>query len=132
MSSCDCARSTQHSDVPAVLAEMQTRWSGAFNSEKWADLAALYLDDAQLFGGRPDLYVGASGVLAYFQTLKPGAHATFQPGASAVRAAAGCIIVAGIVDFRREGRERLHRMSWTLVATSDGWRIASHHASPVG
>ena len=112
-----------------LAVHVQQQWTKAFNAGDVAAIEALYTPDALLFGGKPDLYAGPGGVKSYFSVLAPGATAAF--GATTVtRASPEVILTAGQVLFRRDGVDRPHRMSWTLVALSTQWLIASHHASP--
>lgn len=112
-----------------TVAHMQQRWMSAFDRADWEALEQLYTPDALLFGGKPDLYCGPGGVLAYFGALAAGGSATF--GETTILASSSSLILtAGFVTFQREAIARPHRMSWTLLKDFQGWRIASHHASP--
>ena len=117
-----------------IVAQMQGRWTEAFARADAEALAALYTDDALFFGSMPDLYLGASGVRRYFETLPKGYENAAFADTQAVEIGADLIVSAGFVTFTGErNRERfslLYRMSWTLVRSGDHWRIASHHASP--
>jgi uncharacterized protein (TIGR02246 family) len=117
-----------------IVAQMQRRWADAFARADAKALAALYMDDALFFGSMPDLYLGASGVRRYFETLPKGYENAAFADTQAVEIGAALIVAAGFVTFTGErNRERfsfLYRMSWTLVRTGGDWRIASHHASP--
>lgn len=114
-----------------IVRQLQAQWADAFNRCDWGALESLYHPEAQLFGGRPSLSEGRLGVRAYFDLVKPGARVVFDESTSTVPHGPDLIVAAGIVDFRREDRPRPHRLTWTLVRTAGGWRIASHHASPL-
>jgi uncharacterized protein (TIGR02246 family) len=117
-----------------TVGEMQRRWADAFARADADALAALYTDDALFFGSMPDLYLGASGVRRYFETLPKGYENAAFTDTEAVEIGADLIVSAGFVTFTGEhDGERfsvLYRMSWTLVRAGGNWRIASHHASP--
>ena len=117
-----------------IVGEMQGRWAEAFARADADALAALYTDDALFFGSMPELYLKASGVRRYFETLPKGYEAAAFADTQAVEIGADLIVSAGFVMFTGEhDGERfsvLYRMSWTLVRAGGDWRIASHHASP--
>jgi ketosteroid isomerase-like protein len=118
-------------DASVLLKAVQVRWSGAFERGAWDDLAAMYSQDAQFFGGKPDLYFGVQEIRRYFGAVAPGAKALFQEGESAVRLAEDMVLYSGYVDFQRESRVRMHRLSWLLAKVDGHWKIRAHHASPV-
>jgi uncharacterized protein (TIGR02246 family) len=117
-----------------IVAQMQGRWAAAFARADADGLAALYTDDALFFGSKPELYLRASGVRRYFETLAKGYEAAAFADTQAVEIGADLIVCAGFVTFtgERDGERFsvLYRMSWTLVRAGGDWRIASHHASP--
>lgn len=104
-------------------------WADAFDRGDWAALTSLYAPDAQLFGGKPDLYAGTERVREYFTVLAPGATVTFDEPA-VVQPLADAILVATIAKFSRAGVSLPHRLSLTLLRKDARWQIASHHASP--
>ena len=121
-------------DAVGISGKLQALWTDAFGRQDWESLASLYTDDAQLFGGTPNLFTSRQGVRRYFDAIPPGAALTAKFGAQhVVQVAPDVIVSAGDVAFRRAGalaEPRQHRI--TLVITNRGgeWRIASHHASP--
>ena len=118
--------------VAGISGKLQALWADAFGRQEWELLASLYTDDAQLFGGTPDLFTSREGVRQYFEAMPPGAALTAEFGAQhVVQVAPDVIVSAGDVTFRRAGALELRQHRITLVITNRGgqWRIASHHAS---
>lgn len=116
-----------------ISGKLQALWADAFGRQEWELLASLYTDDAQLFGGKPDLVTSREGVRRYFEAMPPGAALTAKFGAQhVVQIAPDVIVSAGDVAFRRAGALELRQHRITLVIANRGgqWRIASHHASP--
>ena len=114
--------------VDAALAQ----WADAFARLDYAKLSSLYTDDAMFFGSTPQLRRGPQGVRDYFASLPPmpGASVEFNDIETAP-AGPDVINVAMVAAFALPERPPvLMRLTHTLVRTSDGWRIASHHASP--
>jgi len=116
-----------------ISGELQALWADAFGRQEWEFLASLYTDDAQLFGGKPDLFTSREGVRRYFEAMPPGAALTAKFGAQhVVQIAPDVIVSAGDVAFRRAGalEPRQHRITLVIANRAGQWRIASHHASP--
>lgn len=97
--------------------------------------AALYDQRAIFFGSKAEIYVGQSGVARYFQGVPPGyvIDAKFSERVVS-QLTEGVIISGGYVTFRLSRPEgpvdEVFRITFTLVKTSEGWKIAQHHASP--
>jgi uncharacterized protein (TIGR02246 family) len=121
-------------DAAEISGALQQRWSAAFGQRDWTALASLYTDDAQLFGGKPDLFTKRDGVLRYFEAMPAGAPMTATFGAQhVVHLAPGVIVSAGKIAFRHAGalaEPRPYRITLVLAFQDGQWRIASHHASP--
>ena len=113
-------------------AELLGLWSAAFSENSPVAMAALYREDAMLYGSKPELFVGSEGALAYFSTLAPRRQrsvwfdevtASFAtPEVLAIAATAGFVVdqlPAIVMRFTQ---------SW--VHTDGAWRVISHHASP--
>lgn len=118
-------------EAAQLVKALQARWSGAFESGDRAELASFYTPDAQFFGGKPRLYQGIQEIQRYFESVPPGGMAIFQEEMVATRIAPHLVMFSGFVDFRREGRVRMHRMTWVMSRIEEQWKIVAHHASPV-
>lgn len=125
---------TSSLDAAGISGKLQALWADAFGRQDWTSLAALYTDDAQLFGGKPDLFTSREGVLRYFEAMPPGTALTAEFGAQhVVQVGPDVIVSAGDVAFRRAdalAEPRRHRVTLVLANRGGEWRIASHHASP--
>jgi len=121
-------------DAAGISATLQALWAEAFGRQDWESLVSLYTDDAQLFGGAPELFTSRQGVLQYFEAIPPGAALTAKFGAQhVVQVAPDVIVSAGEVSFRRAvavSEPRQHRITLVIANRGGEWRIASHHASP--
>jgi hypothetical protein len=54
----------------AILRDVEARWNAAANPLDAVKMAAVYTKATSFFGGRPDLYEGEAGILAYFASDK--------------------------------------------------------------
>ena len=113
-----------------VVAEIQAAWSAAFGARELDALAALYWDDALLFGSTAPLYTGREGVRQYFATLPASIRLEHFRPPTIVKPFPDVILTAGGWRFDFAGEPRNFRLTWTLVRRNGAWRIASHHASP--
>jgi ketosteroid isomerase-like protein len=113
-----------------TVVQMQRRWADAFARADADALASLYTEDALFFGSMPHLYLQKSGVRRYFATLPKGYEGAAFGETQAIDIGRDLIVSAGFVTFTGERFSLLYRMSWTLMRSREGWRIASHHASP--
>lgn len=113
---------------------LQQRWAIAFSQQDWNQLASLYTQEAQLFGGKPELFTSRQGVLRYFEAIPPGVAIVAEFGAqNVIQIAPDVIVSAGDVIFRSAGpasEPKSHRITLVLIERARQWRIASHHASP--
>jgi uncharacterized protein (TIGR02246 family) len=120
-------------DAAEISGALQTHWAAAFGQRDWKLLAALYTDDAQLFGGKPELFTSREGVRRYFEAMPPVGLVAEFGSQHVVQAGHDAIVSAGDVTFRRTvpaAEPRPHRITMVLVRRDGQWRIASHHASP--
>ncbi|HVZ45820.1 MAG TPA: nuclear transport factor 2 family protein [Ramlibacter sp.] len=117
--------------VPAAVSQLLQQWKLAFEARDVDRLAALYTQDAFLFGGKPALSAGRRAIRDYFDSLPAVVlRADFEQQCSGVLAAS-VISTAGFLSFRREGGlPSRYRLTLALVRIAGEWKIASHHASP--
>jgi uncharacterized protein (TIGR02246 family) len=124
---------SDHADAVDAVDSLQRKWSAALRAGDVPALVALYTADAQLFGNKPDLFTGHSGVRRYFEALPPGTRLCAAFGVRNVSQPAQDVIVsAGYVSFSREGvadSALAFRITFVLARREGEWRIASHHAS---
>ena len=104
----------------------------AFGERDVEGLVDLYAEECFLFGSKPALSSGRSGVRAYFGAL-PDEFRGAEFGAQSARKLGPTVIVsAGFVAFSIVDAASLaYRISLTFVQADGDWKIASHHASPV-
>jgi len=114
-----------------ILKTLQIEWSLRFDQGNWEGLASLYSNDAQLFGGKPELYVGIKGITSYFYTVPPHGQAVFQDEFTIKQLAEDVILTSGYVEFRRHGSGRMFRLTWVMRNEKPEWKIIAHHASPL-
>ncbi|MDB5856378.1 MAG: hypothetical protein JWQ76_67 [Ramlibacter sp.] len=121
-----------------ALQEVLASWNRAAESWDVEALAALYTEDALMFGGRPGLAVGVAGMRGYFGSyvdVLASAHLALVDQylvelAPEVYLAQGF----GVFKFGRvDGGQTGTTMRTTLViARRDGrWKIRQHHFSSI-
>ncbi|MDO8706609.1 MAG: nuclear transport factor 2 family protein [Sulfuricaulis sp.] len=111
-----------------IVAAIQSEWASAFRRGDFQALCLLYAPEAQLFGGKPDLYAGANRVRDYFAAVPAGVKVVFDD-TNVVLASPTTILAAGFATFSLGDQQGVHRLSWTLLDNGARWVIASHHAS---
>jgi uncharacterized protein (TIGR02246 family) len=121
-----------------ALREVLASWNRSAATWDVKGLAALYAEDALMFGGRPGLSVGVPGMQAYF-----GSYVGTLAGAELELVEQHLLELApevylaqgfGVFQFRRvDGRTTGTTMRTTLViARPDGqWKIRQHHFSTI-
>jgi uncharacterized protein (TIGR02246 family) len=117
---------TQTPTVEALLAA----WIEAFNRHDLDTHAALYTQDACLFGSIPDLLVGRPAIRGYFSRRGPGVHVRRYPMPHIVPLGSDAVATAAHVDFADGEMLVPYRVTWVLVKVEGNWRIAQHHGSP--
>jgi uncharacterized protein (TIGR02246 family) len=112
-------------------------WNAAARPWDPDALAALYTDDALLFGGRPDHAVGALAIRAYFESYRGVIlAASLVLDTQALRwVGKDACIAQGFGDFTfdRAGNSRTRsrlRTTWVIARDGPNWRIRLHHFSP--
>ncbi len=125
-------------DAQAALDQAVAAWNRAGASWDAQALAAIYAEDALLFGGRPGHSVGRAAIQGYFASydgvIFSGAMQMF--GTELRMLAPGCVLAQGIVEFAftLAGGERTRstlRATLVLRREAGDWRIADHHFSTV-
>ena len=115
--------------TPTIEA-LHAKWIEAFNSRDLDTHAALYTQDAMLFGSQAALSVGRAAIREYFAALPPGAAVRRYPMPRVAQVSPDIAATAGHVDFADGDAVMPYRMTWMLVKQGGNWRIAQHHGSP--
>lgn len=106
--------------------------------ESWdaAAVAALYGDDAQLFGSRRNLYQGPADIQEYYASFAgvSSCAADFRTTALS-QPSADIIIASGFVTFdmamEQGARAAEFRFTFVIGRRQATWEILAHHTSPV-
>ena len=105
-------------------------WIAAFNAHDLDSHAALYTEDAMLFGSNDTLHRGQTGIRGYFGKLPGTAGVHSYPAPEVVFLTDDVAVTAALVDFA-DGETLLpYRLTWTVVRRDGNWKIAQHHGSP--
>ncbi|MCC7042646.1 MAG: SgcJ/EcaC family oxidoreductase [Acidobacteria bacterium] len=125
---------TPDRDVEAVI----NQWVAAFASLDGATSAAVYADDARLWGTiAQEPNVGHDAIRAYFDSGRQRAKARHVViGDHATRVYGTTAVSSGRYDFHsvlHDGTStvRRARFSMTFVLRDGRWRIVDHHSSEV-
>jgi uncharacterized protein (TIGR02246 family) len=120
----------------AALQEVLAGWNRASSSWDADGLAAMYWEDAMLFGGRPYLSVGVDGIRDYFvsyaaQLVSVGLVLRDQV---LVAPAPDLLLAQGFAEFSfrlADGRDTgaTMRTSLVLMRRDGRWKIQQHHFS---
>jgi uncharacterized protein (TIGR02246 family) len=114
-----------------VVEHMYQQWQHHFAPINPKGLAALYAEDAILFGSRVPPYIGRAAIASYFASLPPGLYTgvTFFPEYIS-RPISDVISIAGSATFQRADLIPLElRITHVLVRREGEWQIVSHHVS---
>jgi uncharacterized protein (TIGR02246 family) len=129
---------TVSAQAQAALDQAVADWNRAGAPWDAAALAAVYADDALLFGGRPGHCVGRAAIQAYFASYDGVilAGAMQMSGTELRTLAPGCVLAQGMVEFAftLAGHEQTRstlRATLVLQRTADRWRIVDHHFSTI-
>ena len=121
-------------DISAIVAAFIAKWSAAFTRLDANAMASLYSEHALFYGSVPTLFRGRAGVAAYFNGLArwPLPTVTFSD-LVVVPIGADIINLAGQATFLRNAElpPLPVKITWIIVRETEGWRIISHHVSPV-
>jgi uncharacterized protein (TIGR02246 family) len=129
------AQATEAASDPAALLQA---WAAAYATNDGPRAAALYTEDARLWGSvSRQQTLGRQAIAGYFGRVRPGAAGiAVRFGEHGVRMLAdGVAAASGHYTFVRrqtDGTEQLEpsRFSMAMVRGADGtWRIADHHSS---
>ena len=118
-----------------IVQALEREWTRCVNGGEWSEISKLYTVDALFFGSKERMYCGHSEISEYFAEVPKGyLRDTVFTNRRIVRLKSDVILSAAYVTFHvnNAGRaeERLFRITFVLVRTPDGWKIAQHHASP--
>lgn len=110
-----------------------TVWSDRFSQRDSAGLAALYHEDALLYGSSDHLLSGRRAIQRYFAAL-PAARAASARFSDLVVAhlSAKTVAVAGLVHFSIGDSALTMRITLTFVEEGEAWLIGMHHAALPG
>lgn len=120
-----------------ALEDIEAAWNEAAAAWNPEALAAVYADDALLFGGRPGHAVGATAIRDYFASymgvILAGTMRLVDQ--QILSLAPGVFLAQGFVDFAfvLSGNQSTKSFLRTtlVVEMQDGrWRIRQHHFSP--
>lgn len=118
----------------AIVENLISRWSVAFNRLDADALSALYSEQALFYGSVPTLFRGRAGVASYFNALPRYASPTVAFSDVVVTEINGDLVnMAGKATFLPEvGKPPLPvKITWIIADETDGWHIISHHVSPI-
>jgi uncharacterized protein (TIGR02246 family) len=125
-------------EAPADPAALLRAWAEAYAINEGPRAAALYSEDARLWGSLSrQQTVGREAIAGYFGRVRPGATAiSVRFGEHAVRQVGnGFAVASGHYTFVRrqpDGSEQAEasRFSMAMARAADGtWRIVDHHSS---
>jgi uncharacterized protein (TIGR02246 family) len=131
-------RAAMAADMPTDPAAALRAWAEAYATNEGPRAAALYTEDARLWGSvSREQTVGRAAIAAYFGRVRPGATAiSVSFGEFALRTLSDSVAVAsGFYTFNRKRADGTDapepsRFSMVIVKGQDGaWRIADHHSS---
>ncbi len=115
--------------TPTIEA-LHAAWIEAFNARDLDRHAALYTQDAMLFGSKADLSAGRAAIRAYFAARGPDVRVSHYPLPRIVQLSADTAATAAHVEFADGAKPMPYRLTWMLVKQDGNWRIAQHHGSP--
>jgi len=125
-------------DVQVVLGNVVADWNRAGANWDEAALAAVYTEDALMFGGRSIHSVGRKAIHAYFTSYKGVILAgAMEMSETEIRVLGNdCVLVQGMVNFTftlAGGELTNSRLRATLILKQepDRWRILDHHFSTI-
>jgi uncharacterized protein (TIGR02246 family) len=113
-----------------TLENFHKRWIEVFDSHDLDAHAALYTEDAMLFGSVPELIIGRAAIRAYFGGRGPKVHVAHYPFPRVTMIADDVAATAAHVDFADGDQPMPYRVTWMLVKRDGEWKIAQHHGSP--
>lgn len=116
----------------STLEGFHKRWVEVFNSHDLDAHAALYTEDAMLFGSMPELIIGRAAIRDYFGGPGPEVHVAHYPFPRVVMISDSVAATAAYVDFADGDTLMPYRVTWMLVKADGEWKIAQHHGSPRG
>ena len=113
-----------------TIEALHDNWIEVFNNRDLDTHAALYTENAMLFGSQPELSVGRAAIRAYFAARGPAVKVLRYPLPHIVFHGADMAATAAHVDFADGAMLMPYRVTWMLVRRAGHWRIAQHHGSP--
>lgn len=126
------------SDPQAALTEVVDGWNEAARRWNPDALAAIYAEEALLFGGRPGHFVGRESIHRYFESYGGVIlEGSMRMSGTELRVLGeDCVLAQGMVDFvfTLAGDQRTRstlRATLVLRREDRHWLIADHHFSPI-
>ena len=119
-----------------VIKDVERRWNAAASTWDIDAFAAIYTDDALMFGGRADHSVGSEGVHAYFASyvgVLTSAEVTLT--LQHIRQLGPETILTqgyGEFNFVLANGQRSHatlRTTWVIINKGGEWKVLQHHFS---
>ncbi|TEA71900.1 YybH family protein [Allopusillimonas ginsengisoli] len=125
-------------DGQAALAQVLADWNCAGETWNAAAIAAVYTEDAMLFGGRPGHSVGREAIQRYFASYEGAIHFGAMTLSDIVLRILGsdCVLAQGMAEFSfklSDGQCTRSALRATLVLNraAGRWHILNHHFSTV-
>lgn len=115
-----------------IVEHIYQQWQDHFSPLNPQALAALYAEDAILFGSRVPPYIGRAAIASYFASLPLGLYTGVTFILEYInRPISDVMNIAGSATFQRTDLIPLElRITHVLVRRESQWQIVSHHVSP--
>jgi uncharacterized protein (TIGR02246 family) len=115
-----------------IVKHIYEQWQHYFAPLNPNALAALYAEDAILFGSRIPPYIGRTAIESYFKDLPQGLYTGVVFTLDYLKIITQDVIsIAGSANFQRSDQTPLElRITHVLVQRENQWQIVSHHVSP--
>ncbi len=122
-------------ELVAAAVVVQRAWKAAFEVRDLRRLGDLYAPHTAFYGSTAAFYDTPEGVRTYFELLPASYKGVDYATPHVVPLGADAFAATGEVTFYRDdGGGAMtalpFRMTHVLVRRGDGWKIATHHASP--
>lgn len=125
------------SKAESIVAGVLKDWNKAMSSWDIEKLLDVYDEEVLFFGAQPSLSIGHKGVKSYFDAIPAKSNALEFSNPVVLMLDERHIAVsayAGFVVTMKSGDKVCNdlRITWSLIKRDNGWKIVSHHVSPVG
>lgn len=116
------------SGTPTIEA-LIAQWIDAFNAHDLDRHAALYTEDALLFGSVDELQIGRNAIHGYFGGRGPFVRVKSYLPPVVRMVSQDVAATASHVDFADGDQPMPYRVTWVVVRRDGNWKIAQHHGS---